>query len=38
MQYEELYRESNELAEETDRIITLKDGNIIGERRGKLSA
>lgn len=33
-----LITHSNELAEETDRIITLKDGNIIGMRRGKLSA
>lgn len=30
-----LITHSNELAEETDRIITLKDGNIIGERRGQ---
>lgn len=29
-----LITHSNELAEETDRIITLKDGNIIGERKG----
>lgn len=29
-----LITHSNELAEETDRILTLKDGNIIGERRG----
>ncbi len=33
-----LITHSNELAEETDRIITLKDGNIIGERKGKMSA
>lgn len=31
-----LITHSNELAEETDRIITLKDGNITGERRGAL--
>ena len=30
-----LITHSPELAEETDRIITLKDGNIIGERAGK---
>ncbi|MCR5272519.1 MAG: ABC transporter ATP-binding protein [Lachnospiraceae bacterium] len=29
-----LITHSNELAEETDRIITLKDGSIIGEREG----
>lgn len=29
-----LITHSNELAEETDRIITLKDGNIMGERKG----
>jgi len=29
-----LITHSNELSEETDRIITLKDGNIIGEREG----
>lgn len=29
-----LITHSNELAEETDRIITLKDGNILGERKG----
>ncbi len=31
-----LITHSNELAEETERILTLKDGNIIGERRGSL--
>lgn len=30
-----LITHSNELAEETDRIITLKDGEIIGESKGK---
>ena len=30
-----LITHSLELAEETDRIITLKDGEIIGERPGK---
>lgn len=29
-----LITHSNELAEETERVLTLKDGNIIGERRG----
>ena len=29
-----LITHSNELAEETERIVTLKDGEIIGERRG----
>ena len=29
-----LITHSPELAEETDRIITIKDGNVIGERRG----
>lgn len=29
-----LITHSNELAEETNRIITLKDGNILGERKG----
>ena len=29
-----LITHSNELAEETERILTLKDGNIVGERRG----
>lgn len=29
-----LITHSNELAEETDRIITIKDGNIMGERMG----
>ena len=29
-----LITHSNELAEETDRIITIKDGNITGERAG----
>lgn len=29
-----LITHSNELAEETDRIITIKDGNIMGERKG----
>ena len=29
-----LITHSNELAEETERIITLKDGEIVGERRG----
>lgn len=29
-----LITHSNELAEETDRIITLRDGSIIGERKG----
>lgn len=29
-----LITHSDELAEETERIITIKDGNIIGERRG----
>lgn len=29
-----LITHSQELAEETQRIITLKDGEIIGERRG----
>lgn len=33
-----LITHSNELAEETDRIITLKDGNIIGERKGTVTA
>mgnify|MGYP004453406411 FL=1 len=33
-----LITHSRELAEETQRIITLKDGNIIGERRGSLYA
>ena len=32
-----LITHSNELAEETGRIITLKDGEIIGERRGSLA-
>ena len=32
-----LITHSNELAEETERIITLKDGEIIGERRGSLA-
>lgn len=31
-----LITHSNELAEETDRIITLKDGNIVGEREGQV--
>lgn len=30
-----LITHSEELAEETDRVITLKDGEIIGERKGK---
>ena len=30
-----LITHSPELAEETERVITIKDGNIIGERRGK---
>lgn len=30
-----LITHSNELAEETERVLTLKDGLIIGERRGK---
>ena len=30
-----LITHSNELAEETGRIITIKDGEIIGERKGK---
>ncbi|MGL5260602.1 MAG: ABC transporter ATP-binding protein [Lachnospiraceae bacterium] len=30
-----LITHSNELAEETERIITLKDGTIVGERKGK---
>lgn len=29
-----LITHSNELAEETQRIVTLKDGEIIGERKG----
>ena len=29
-----LITHSNELAAETERIITLKDGSIIGERKG----
>ena len=29
-----LITHSPELAEETERIITIKDGNVIGERRG----
>ncbi len=29
-----LITHSNELAEETERVLTLKDGNIIGERKG----
>ena len=29
-----LITHSNELAEETDRIITIRDGEITGERRG----
>lgn len=29
-----LITHSNELAEETGRIITIKDGEIIGERKG----
>lgn len=33
-----LITHSNELAEETDRIITLKDGNITGERKGTVTA
>ena len=32
-----LITHSNELAEETERIITLKDGEIIGERRGRFA-
>ena len=32
-----LITHSNELAEETERIITLKDGAIIGERRGSFA-
>ena len=32
-----LITHSNELAEETERIITLKDGEIIGERRGSFA-
>lgn len=32
-----LITHSNELAEETQRIITLKDGEIIGERKGSIS-
>ena len=32
-----LITHSNELAEETERIITLKDGEIIGERRGNFA-
>ena len=30
-----LITHSQELAEETERIVTLKDGVIVGERRGK---
>lgn len=30
-----LITHSEELAEKTDRVITLKDGEIIGERKGK---
>lgn len=33
-----LITHSNELAEETDRIITLKDGSIIDERKGTITA
>ena len=33
-----LITHSNELAEETQRIITLKDGTIIGEREGSAYA
>jgi putative ABC transport system ATP-binding protein len=33
-----LITHSNELAEETERILTLKDGKIIGERKGSLYA
>lgn len=32
-----LVTHSHELAEETERIITLKDGNIVGERKGGLT-
>ena len=31
-----LITHSNELAEETERVVTLKDGIIVGERRGNL--
>ena len=30
-----LITHNNELAEETERILTLRDGNIVGERAGK---
>ena len=30
-----LITHSQELAQETERIVTLKDGEIIGERRGE---
>lgn len=33
-----LITHSNELAEETQRVVTIKDGNIIGSRRGGLAA
>lgn len=33
-----LITHSNELAEETERILTLKDGEIIGERKGGMAA
>ena len=33
-----LITHSNELAEETQRIVTLKDGEIIGERKGEAYA
>ena len=32
-----LITHSRELAEETERIVTLKDGRITGERKGRLS-
>ena len=30
-----LLKHSNELAEETERIITIRDGSVIGERKGE---
>ena len=33
-----LITHSNELAEETQRIVTLKDGEIVGERKGEAYA
>ena len=32
-----LITHSRELAEETERIVTLKDGRVTGERKGRLS-